>query len=340
MPLRAPSRILIVRTSALGDVIHTLPLATALRRQLPATKIGWVVERRFAPLLADSGAIDEVLEVALKDWRRRPFAAGTWRELAAFLARLQAFAAEVVIDTMGNHKGGLLAALTLADRRLGPRRADRREPSSAVWLSEPLALTGRHAVDRTLSLLAGLGLEPGAADFAGPEILPEASCEGPTPPLLIHPGAGWRNKEYPAERWSEVASELTATTGLELGVLSGPGEEALAQRVAAGCSAARLLPAPSLDSLIAHLRRARLLLAGDTGPLHLARALGTEVLCLLGPTDPARNGAYGAPRSNLSHLLPCSFCYQRLGEAKACLLAIEPAAVAHLARRLLAGDPN
>lgn len=331
----APSRILIVRTSAMGDVVHTLPLAHALRRHLPAARIGWVVERAFAPLLEGSSALDEVLVVALRQWRRRPFARDTWRELTSFLRRMHAFSPDLVIDAMGNHKSGLLAALSLADRRLGARRRDRREPSSALWISEPVALRGEHAVDRTLSLLRGLGIVDHEVDFGGDEILSSAEPSEATPPLLIHPGAGWRNKEYPPQRWARVADRLTAATGLELAVLSGPGEERLADRVAAQAESVRILPAPSLDSLTGHLRRARLLLAGDTGPLHLARAVGTDVLCVLGPTDPARTGAYDSPAGNLAHVLPCSFCYKRFDAPKACLLAIDPSTVADRALQLL-----
>jgi lipopolysaccharide heptosyltransferase I len=332
-----PSRVLIVRTSALGDVVHTLPLATALRRHLPTARIGWLVERRYAPLLVDHPAIDEVIEVKLKDWRRRPLARRTWREARDFAGRLQAFAPDLVIDAMGNHKSGALAALTLADLRLGARREDRREPSSALWISQPVALAGEHVVDRTLSLLAGLGLPPGEADFGGDGVLPGAVARAGAPQVLIHPGAGWRNKEYPAERWGRAAAAIHGATGVDVGVLAGPGEEALADAVLAAAGIGRRVAAPTLEALAGLLRGTRLLLAGDTGPLHLAHALGTRVLCVLGPTDPRRNGAYGAPLANLAHRLPCSYCYKRFDEAKACLLTIEPHRVAALAGRLLAG---
>lgn len=333
----APASFLIVRTSAMGDVIHTLPLASALRRHYPAARISWVVEDKFAPLVAGHPAIDEVITVDLKGWRRRPFERASWRALRRFLGRLHEFAPEVVIDAMGNHKSGLITALTLADRRLGAARHDRREPSSALWISEPVALEGEHAIDRTLSLIAGLGISERRVDFAASTLLAASPQQESTPPLLIHPGAGWRNKEYPPERWGEVASVLNTATGLEVGVLSGPGEEAMAQAVAAASRATvPVLDAPSLPSLAAHLRRARLLLAGDTGPLHLGHALGTPVLCVLGPTDPKRNGVYGQPEANVFHTLPCSFCYKRFDEAKACLLAIDPAQVARRAENLLA----
>ncbi len=330
------ARILIVRTSALGDVVHTMPLAGALRRNRPEARIGWIVARRFAPLLRDHPAVDEIVEVALKDWRRRPFARETWRELGSFWRQIDAFAPEIVIDAMGNHKSGLLAALTLADRRIGARAQDRREPSSAVWISEPVELAGDHVVDRTLSLLARLDVADRKVDFGAAAILRGSPSDDATPPVLIHPGAGWRNKEYPPDRWGQVAREIAAAHGFEVGVLVGPGEEVLAERVlkAAG-GAAVTIPAASLDSLAGHLRRTRVLLAGDTGPLHLALALGTRVVCVLGPTDPARNGAYGTAQRNVVHPLPCSFCYQRLDTAKACLLAIEPAEIAARARQVL-----
>ncbi len=311
----APATILIVRTSALGDVVHTMPLATALRRHLPGARIGWLVERSFAPLLRDHPAVDEILEVALKAWRRSPFSRATWREVGAFRRQLDSFAPEVVLDAMGNHKSGILAALSLADRRIGAAAKHRREPASCVWLSEPVELEGEHVVDRTLSLLSALGIDDRRVDFGASEILGESPPSDTTPPVLIHPGAGWSNKEYPPERWGQVAREVGAARGVEVGVLAGPGEEALVERVVdAASGAATPVSAPTLDSLAGRLRRARLLLAGDTGPLHLAVALGLQVVCVLGPTDPARNGAYGAARSNVAHPLPCSYCYKRLDE--------------------------
>jgi lipopolysaccharide heptosyltransferase I len=330
------ARILIVRTSALGDVVHAMPLASALRRHRPRARIGWVVERGFAPLLRDHPAVDEVLEVDLKGWRRRPFARATWREVRAFWQRLDDFAPEIVIDAMGNHKSGILAALTAADRRIGAASRDRREPSSAVWISEPVELAGEHAVDRTLSLLSALGIDDRRVDFGASTILRGSPSDDATPPVLIHPGAGWRNKEYPPERWGQVAREIAGAHGLEVGVLAGPGEEALVERVVmAANGAAAPVAAPTLECLAGRLRCARILLAGDTGPLHLAQALEVAVVCVLGPTDPARNGTYGAAHSNVVHPFPCSYCYQRLDAAKACLLAIEPAEIVERASSLL-----
>jgi lipopolysaccharide heptosyltransferase I len=334
-------RVLIVRTSALGDVVQALPVLTALRRHLPEARIGWVVEEGMAPVLADHPDLDELLVVRLRHWRRLSLQG--LRELGGFLSALERFAPEVVLDLMGNHKAGVLSALTLADRRIGPARRWRREPSSAVWISQPVVPRGTHAVDRMLSLLDALGLPPEPADFGGEKLFrqePAAARERlaahPEPFVLLHPGAGWANKRYPPDWWGKAARLIRAQTGLATWVAAAPGEEELAAGVeAASRGAAQISPAPDLATLAALIRRARLMLGGDSGPTHLAHALGTPVLMLMGPTDPERHGPYAAPDHALYKRLPCSFCYQRLAETKACLLEIPPHRVAERAAELL-----
>ncbi len=337
-------RILLVRTSALGDVVHCLPVLTALRRHFPEARLGWVVEEAMAPVLAGHPDLDEILTVRLRPWRKAPFSGRTIRELRGFLAALDRFAPEVVLDLMGNHKAGILSALTLADRRIGLGRPWRREPSSAVWINEAVAPRGPHAVDRALSVLDALGLSPEPADFGGGKIFREEpepvrrwlAEHHPEPYALIHPGAGWANKRYPPARWGEVARRLRDATGLATLVPLARGEEDLAAEIeAASGGAAAAVPAQDLPSLAALLRRARLVLGGDSGPSHLAHALGTPVLMVMGPTDPERHGPYQSPDRALWKRLPCSFCYRRFDETKACLLEIPADRVAERAVELL-----
>jgi heptosyltransferase-1 len=334
-------RILIVRTSALGDVIHALPVLSALRRHVPDVKIGWVVEEAMAPVLAGHPDLDELLVVRLRRWRR--ISRQGLGELGGFLGALRRFSADVALDLMGNHKAGVLSALSLAGRRIGFARAHRREPSSAVWINRPVVPRGTHAVDRMLSLLDGLGLPPEPADF-GPEKLfreePPAArnllAARPEPFALLHPGAGWGNKRYPPAWWGQTARLLQAETGLPTWVAAARGEEGLAAAVAAaGAGAATTVPANDLPTLAALIRRARLVLGGDSGPTHLAQALGIPAVMVMGPTDPERHGPYGAPENALFKRLACSFCYQRLPEAKACLLEVPPRRVAERAAELL-----
>ena len=334
-------RVLILRTSALGDVVHALPALTALSRHLPAAEIGWAVEEDYAPLLEGHSGLDALLPVRLRGGGPRAFAAAA--------RALRRFAPDVALDLMGNHKAGALARLSGARRVIGLARRWRREPSSAAWLTEAVAPRGPHAVDHALAPLAALGLPAEAlagADFGAAELLPRepaavapalaAAGLGGAPFALVHPGAGWGNKVYPPARWGEVARLLARAAGLPTAVAMAPGEEALGAAVAAAAGgAARPVAAPDLPTLAALLRRSRLALGGDTGPIHLAHALGTPVVCLLGPTDPERNGPYRAPPSALWRRLPCSFCYKRFGDTKACLLALAPEAVAERALALL-----
>ncbi len=338
-PAAESARILLVRTSSLGDVVHALPVLSALRRHLPQARIGWVVEEPFAPLLAGHADLDEVLVVRLRRWGRRPLAWQTLAEAGAFLRALRRFAPDVVIDLMGNHKAAVIAALSLCRRRIGLDRRSRREPASALWLSEQIPARGIHAVDRGLALLDALGLPAEPADFGGEKLFRTLEAAPPSAPFaLLHPGAGWGNKIYPADWWGEAIRLLHAATGLRTLVAAAPGEERLAATAAAaaGSAACAVEPAPDLPALAALLRRAALMLGGDTGPTHLAHALGTPVLMVMGPTDPARHGPYGAPERALFRRLPCSFCHRRFGESKACLLEILPESVAARAGALLA----
>jgi heptosyltransferase-1 len=353
-PAAGATRILLIRTSSLGDVVHSLPVLVALRRNLPGARLGWVIEEPYAPLLAGHPDLDELILVRLRHWRRRPLAPRSLAEMAAFLAALDRFAPQVVLDLMGSHKAAVISALSLAPRRIGLARTDRREPASAMWLSETVPERGTHAVDRALSLLDALGLPPGPADFGGDKLFrggaagagAEVAMERASSVIarsaagrfvLLHPGAGWGNKAYPAAWWGEALRCLHAATGVRTRVAVAPGEEALAAAVAAaaGDAAAEPVPAPDLPTLATMLRQAALVLGGDSGPVHLAHALGTPVLMLMGPTDPAGHGPYGAPERVLYRRLPCSFCYRRFDEAKACLLEIPPARVAERAAELL-----
>lgn len=341
---------LLIRTSALGDIVHCLPVLAALRAARPEARVAWLAEKVWAPLLAGHPDLDAVFTVHTKAWRKKPLAAATRRDLGDALGAVRAWRPAVAIDLMGNFKGGLLAFLSGAPRRIGAAGGGRREGGSAVFLNEKVAVRGEHAIDRALSLLAPLGIAPpppeGAAELGGGRLLREAPPEALAflaeqrrsgrPLVLLQAGAGWANKMYPLERWAEVAQGLAAD-GADVVLPSAPGEEDLVARLAAlAAGAARVVDAKPFPFLAAMIRHCRLFLGGDTGPLHLAHALGAPVLCLIGPTDPRRNGPYASPGQVVFGELPCSYCYKRFDEAKACLLQHSAAAVLRRARALLA----
>ncbi|MEM8930067.1 MAG: glycosyltransferase family 9 protein [Acidobacteriota bacterium] len=340
-------RVLLVRTSAMGDIVHCLPVLQALRRARPDVTVGWVAEAVWSRLLDGHPSIDSLIRVRTKAWRRNWLAADHRAEIADAVGAMRAFRPDVAIDLMGNFKGALLARLSKAPRVIGARREDRREAASARLMTETVATPGPHAIDRALSLLAPLGIEsPSPIDLGGSDLLvepPEAKRPAldaldadPRPLVLIQAGAGWVNKQYPVAWWGEVACALVAD-GCDVAVLSAPGEEALAASVAAAADGrARIIDATDFAFFAALCRRAALLLGGDTGPLHLAHALGTPVVSLIGPTDPERNGPYGALDRVLFHELPCSRCYKRFDGPRACLLSIPPRTVVERAREVLA----
>ena len=297
----------------------------------------------MAPLLAGHPDLDELLVVSLRTWRRQLHRGSTWAAMRDFFVGLERFAPELVLDLMGNHKAGALAALTLADRRVGVAPRFRREPSSSIWINEPVIPQGEHSVDRALAVLDALDLPREPADFGGGKLLREEPIEArdrlastEDQRALIQPGAGWGNKRYPPERWGQAAHLLERDLGLRSWVAAGPGEENLANEVvAASRGSAEAIVAPTLAYLATFLRHSRLVIGGDTGPVHLAHALETPVLCLMGPTAPETNGPYGDKEAALWRQLPCSFCHKRFDEAKLCLTDIQPAEIAERARFLL-----
>ena len=339
-------KILLIRTSALGDIVHCLPVLEALRAALPEARLAWLVEKVWSPLLDAHPDLEARFLVNTKGWRKNKLAATTRAEIRTSLAAVRAFAPDVAIDLMGNFKGGFLAYLSGARRRIGAAGRSRREAGSAFFLNEAVEPRGEHAIDRALSLLRPLGIEEPQVVLGGRKLLREAppaarklldeQASGGKKLVLLLAGAGWANKIYPIASWAKVAQGLAAD-GADVVLPSAPGEEQLVASLAAAAGgAARVVDAKPFPVLAALIRRAALVLGGDTGPLHLAHSLSAKVLCLIGPTDPRRNGPYGAPERVIFRELPCSFCYKRFDEAKACLLQHAPEAVLRRARELLA----
>ncbi len=335
-PVSEAPRLLLVRTSALGDIVQALPVLVAVRRALPGATIAWVVDEAFEPLLQGHALLDRVIPAPLRRWRSSPGRSAG--DLLAFVRELRSFAPDIALDLMGNHKGAFISLASGAKRRIGARRRDRREPASAIWINERVAMGGVHAVERMLSLLAPLGIEPGPVDFAPQAIACGRGAVVEGRYIYLHPGAAWGNKRLPPETWGAVAAELARRSGIEVRVGVAPGEEPLAERVVATSDrSASALAAPTLSALTGALRAATLVLAGDTGATHLARALGKRVVAVHGPTDPARHGPWNAAESVVVRRLPCSFCHQRMEEAKPCLLGILPEEIVDRALALLDG---
>jgi len=304
-------RALLVRLSSIGDVVHTLPALAALHRH--GWEADWLVEPPSRVLLD----LNPLLGLVLAAPSRKHFG---WRKALATLRAARSRRYDAALDFQGLWKSATWARLSGARRVIGWEGASRREPSSGLLIGERVARAGGgHVIDKNLALLHPLGIEAvGRREFPLP-LSAEAVARvdaglaalGGGEIALLNPGGGWASKLWAAERYGELAKGLRALGLLPL-VSWGPGEEALADRVVAASegTAVRSFPTTLLD-YVEIARRARLVVAADTGPLHLACAVGTPVVALFGPTDPARNGPFSPEDVVIRRTPPCAPCYSR-----------------------------
>jgi len=302
---------LFVRTSSIGDVVHTLPALAALHRA--GWEAGWLVEPPARVLLEQNPLLAQVVVAPA----RKAFG---WAQAVSALRALRAERYDAALDFQGLWKSAAWARLSGAERVLGWDRAARREPASAILLGEAQARSVRgHVIDKNLELLRPLGIEAlGLREFPLPFSAEAMSrvdqglrAFKTDATVVLNPGGGWASKLWPPERYGQLARELYGL-GLQALVSWGPGEEALAERVvaASGGTARRSFQTTLLD-FVEIARRARLVVAADTGPLHLACAVGTPVVALFGPTDPARNGPFSPDDSVVRRIPECAPCYSR-----------------------------
>lgn len=289
-------RILICRLSAIGDVIHAMPVLTALRERFPKGFLAWAVENRGAvPLLEGHSSLDDLV-VLPRGWYRSPRAVWQLRQ------RLRTLRIDLTLDVQGLTKSALVARLSGAPQRIGFGDEKGRELSR--WLNNVRVVApATHVIDANLMLLQPLGIAHPAVRFDVPEAAPaRETAERVIGQLdlqsgfaVVNPGAGWPSKLWPAQRYAAVARYLGAMWNLpSLVVWAGEKELGWAgEIVSASGGHARLAPATSLAELAALARRARLFVGSDTGPLHLAVAVGTPCVGLYGPMPPDRNGPYG-----------------------------------------------
>jgi heptosyltransferase-1 len=337
----------------MGDILHALPAVTALRQAHPGWVIDWVVEPRWRALLAatsETGSsnsrgpsrplVDRLHLAPTREWRKAPLSPKTLHEILALRSALRAGAYDVVLDLQGAVRSAVVSCLAGSPRRIG--EAEPRERIAHWLFTERVTTRGAHVIEQDVELasaVVGDALTPAtpwlpvdsAAEAWADEILPPSPN---IPAVLINPGAGWGAKRWPVERYAAVA-QILITRGLRVLVNTGPGEGALTEAIVQATGGAAEAIAPTLGQLIALTRRAALVIAGDTGPLHLACTLGRPVVGIYGPTDPSRNGPYGtrykvlrSPQSRRDHT--------RHASPEAGLLTITPEDVLQAADELLA----
>jgi heptosyltransferase-1 len=344
-PAEKQLRVLIVRLGAMGDILHALPAVTALRQAHPEWFIGWAVEPQWRDLLCAGACerrnpqmpiIDAFHSVPAKQWARSPFSPATLRDIRRVRRELRQTRYDVCVDLQGAIRSAVIARWARASRIIGEDKP--REPAARWLFSERVRTQGVHVIEQSIEVSNAVARESLPVMLPSLPVSAHADNQAARiaqPFVLVSPGAGWGAKRWPVERYAEVARQLH-NVGYTVVVNSGPGEESIADDLTGLSGDAATAVKASLTELIAIARRASLVIAGDTGPLHLASALGKPVVGIFGPTDPARNGPFGGNFRVLRH--PESRRDHARHEApEAGLLTITPEAVLDAAMQLLEG---
>lgn len=260
--------ILVVRLGALGDIIHTLPAVASLKHSYPGWRLSWAVEPKWAPLLEDNPFVDRLVPI------RRDSLAG----ILAARRDLRSERYDFAVDFQGLLKSALVASMAHPKRIFGFHQTQTRERIAGLFYSNKTISASAHVVDRNLDLAAAAGAASTLKKFP----LPAGCPEGDLPAgdfVLASPLAGWQSKQWPMEHYRALDRRVREELGMTL-VLNGPPGSGLSH-------------ISGLSGLIYATRRAAAVVGVDSGPLHIAAALGKPGVAIFGPTDPARNGPYG-----------------------------------------------
>jgi heptosyltransferase-1 len=305
----ADERFLIVRLSSLGDIIFTLPMLAALRDTFCRSHIAWVVNERWKPLLEGNPDLNDIITLPNSS-------------ISAFFKcgkRLRENNYTCVFDVQGLYKSALLAKLTHVKQRIGYSFSYAREGAASLLYTQRVKPATKHMVDMNLELAAAAGAKIGAPRFpltipgeAQSTISQFLASTRISRYVVLSPGGGWLSKLWPPDRFGELALKLWETYGFRIIVNCGPGETELAEIVVAtATSALPIMVQYGVPEMMALLRGAELVVAADSGPLHLANALGTPVVGLFGPTSPDRNGPYGGRDIVVRNLDDADTTYKR-----------------------------
>jgi heptosyltransferase-1 len=308
------NRFLIVRLGSLGDVVHAIPVAAALRQEFPSARIDWMVDPRYVELLDLVRGIDRRIAVdprAIKHGKGRERFRETMREL-------READYDAVIDLQGLLKSAMLARSVRGRRTIGfPMKHLREKAARLFYTAAPDPGEATHVIYKNLALLAPLAVVDRRLRFPleiprTQAVLQVVSRFEPDGYVLINPGAAWPNKQWPPDRFGEVAAAIARDFGWHSLVLWGPGEQEIAHAVvAASAGAAAVSPPTTITDLVGIARHARMMISGDTGPLHIAGAVNTPIVALYGPTRPERNGPWDLHDIAMSRVQQCSCVYER-----------------------------
>jgi lipopolysaccharide heptosyltransferase I len=322
-----PRRILIIKPSAIGDVVHALPILNLLRRRWPDSKISWLVTPGCAGLLQGHPQLDEVIAFDRKLFGSTWKSFGAARKLTAFSLSLRGRKFDLVVDLQGLFRSGLLAIQTGAPCRVGSTTAREFGWMFSTHLA-PSRWENHHAVERYLDVAEFLGLGRSPVEFIFPtddtdrnfvrNLLPDEE-----PFAVLLPATHWQTKRWPIEHFAALVEPLRKRFGLKTVVTGGPADVSLASAIP---GALNLAGKTNLRQLVALLERASLVIANDTGGMHIAAALNRPLVTMFGPTSPTQTGPYNRLDTVVQLDIPCSPCFSRTCSHQSCMrqLMVEP----------------
>lgn len=319
---RIPKKILIVKPSSLGDIVHSLAVLSTLHDQFPDAHIDWVAARGFEGILENHPLVHKIWIIEKDQWKDISRLRQTARSLRDLFRALRNEAYDLVLDLQGLLRSGLIARATKASVRIGFREA--REGSRLFYTHTVAGGRDIHAVDRYLKIAEALGCDIANVSFPlplvkeAPEITHIKSSLGAY--AVVVPGARKPANRWPAERYGVLAARLPVTTV----ILGSRADVPLAEKVvaASGGKAISLAGKTDLKGLIHIIRGARYMVCNDTGPMHIAAALNVPIVALFGPANPRRTGPYGQLDRVINPRLSCAPCYKKECRNPVCMEAI------------------
>lgn len=309
MSLNASKKILVVKPSAFGDVVHSLPFLNALRSRYPKAEIHWVVAKGIHEILEDHPMIDRLWIIDKNRWKRTGNMGETVREIRRLARELRREEFDVTVDLQGLLRSGIISFTAGSRYRIGFKEA--REGSRLFYTRTVEGGRDIHAVERYLRVAATLDCDVSEVRHPFPPLPDPRTLVSSLPEdyFVIAPAAGSPVKRWAPQRFGELASRLS----LDAFVVAGEADSELAEQVvtASGHRAVSLAGRLSLKGLAALIGQARFIVCNDTGPMHIAAALGVPVFAVFGPTNPARTGPFGGIHTTVRGDLECSPCYRR-----------------------------
>jgi lipopolysaccharide heptosyltransferase I len=298
-------RFLVIRLSSIGDIVHTLPAVAALGRAHPQAEIHWVVEDRFSDLLGANPFVSRVIKLDTLGWRKNPTSVKAMAEIMQGFEALREYQYDAVIDFQGLLKSAIFARLSHSQKRIGLAWGSLREPLAALLYTQRVSPRNcTHIIEINLSLVEPLGAHSSKLEFPLPDppqdreaVRAELQRLGTKEFIIVNPGGGWKSKRWSPANYSELISGLAGQLACDILVTGSPQEEGMAREILIGANVpcAKWFPSTLLQ-FISLAREARLLIGGDTGPLHLAAAVGTPIVAIFNAADPRntpeRNGPF------------------------------------------------